>query len=301
MAYRTYLDITNGILSELNEVQLTSANFSTAKGIQQFVKDSVNRAYFDLVNENPESPWLSTVCADEPYGGNEFVDTVVGQRWYFLRKNSSGSHGTAKDFSRVDWDHFYLTTDEVGTCSVAGVCSNPAFTTAETCVAAGNEWTDYDTEEVCTAAGETWTATHSSPHTRRKLKFITIEQWHKHYRESDDDSVDTGSYTTPVRVVMSPCGRKFGLSPMPDKVYRIFFYAWDQVAELSAYDDQVLFPHQWITVLSARARYYVWQFKENAQLAALALEEYKRGLKLMRDYSGRPQTMVMSDDRIRYV
>ena len=301
MSHENYLEIVNGILSELNEVPLTSSNFATAKGIQSFVKDAVNRAYLDIVNENPEAPWLATVCADEPYGGNEFVDTVEGQRWYFLKKNSSGSHGTAEDFSRVDWEHFYLTTDEVGTCSTAGVCSNPAFTTADTCISNGHTWTHYDTEEVCTAAGETWTATHSVPHTRTNLKFITLEQWHKLHRMNDDKSKDTESYGIPQRVFMSPCGRKFGLSPMPDKVYRVFFFAWNQVPLLTNYDDKILFPEQWTSVLSARARYYVWQFKENVQLAALALEEYKRGTKLMRDYSGRPQAMVMSDDRIKAV
>lgn len=301
MAYTTYLEITNGILSELNEVQLTSANFTIAKGIQQFVKDAINRAYFDLINENPESPWLAVAEDNEPYGGNHFVDLAAGQRWYDLRKHSSGSHGTAKNFSRVDWEHFYMTTDDIGTCSTSGVCSNPAFTTADTCIANGHTWTDYDTETVCTAAGETWTATHTAPHTRTTLKFLSYEQWHKLYRLNDDNSIDTQSYGVPQRVFMSQCGKEFGVSPLPDKPYRVYFYAWEQLEPLSAYDDKVRFPSQWATILSARARYYVWQFKENAQLAALALEEYKRGLKLLREYSGRPQPMVMNDDRIRLV
>jgi hypothetical protein len=301
MAYKTYLEIVNGILSELNEVQLTSANFNSAVGIQNFVKESVNRAYFDFVNENPESPWLAVAEDNEPYGGNHFVDTVPGQRWYDIRKHSSGSHGTAKNFSRVDWEHFYMTTDDVGTCTTSGVCSNPAYTTADTCIAAGSVWTDYDTQAVCEAAGETWTATHSAPHTRRNLKFVSYEQWHKHYRLNDDQAIDTGTYGVPARVFMSQCGKEFGVSPLPDKAYRVYFYAWEQLEALENYDDVVRFPIQWVTVLSARARYYVWQFKENVQLASLALEEYKRGVKLMREYSGRPQPSIMSDDRMRVV
>jgi len=108
---QTYLGLTNEILGELNEVQLTSSNFATAKGIQKFVKDAINRAYFDIANENPEFPWLSSACAgvgNDEYGNN-FVDSVAGTRWYYLKKHSSGSHGTAKDFGRVDWDNFYLT------------------------------------------------------------------------------------------------------------------------------------------------------------------------------------------------
>jgi len=52
---QTYLGLTNEILGELNEVQLTSSNFATAKGIQKFVKDAINRAYFDIANETQSS------------------------------------------------------------------------------------------------------------------------------------------------------------------------------------------------------------------------------------------------------
>ena len=49
----TYLDITNEVLRELNEVPLTAANFTNATGIQKFVKDSINKAIFDIANEEP--------------------------------------------------------------------------------------------------------------------------------------------------------------------------------------------------------------------------------------------------------
>jgi len=301
MSHKTYLNITNDILGELNEVQLTSSNFANAKGIQKFVKDAINRAYFDIANENPEFPWLSNTCSEGVEYGNTFVDSEEGIRWYYLRKHSSGSHGTAKDFGRIDWDTFYLTTEDVGTCSAAGVCSDSTYTTGDTCTAAGKTWTNYDTQVVCVAASKTWTTTHSTPHTRQNLKFTPIDTWKKHFRESDDGAKDTSTYGKPTKVIMSPCGRKFGLSPLPDKAYRIYFYSWEQINELAAYDDEVKYPEQWTSVLMARARYYIWQFKENIQLSTLALDEYKKGIKLMKAYTGKPQPSVMMDDRIRFV
>jgi len=300
MSHKTYLTITNDILGELNEVQLTSSNFTNAKGIQKFVKDAINRAYFDIANENPEFPWLATTTTDATEYGNNFVDTISGQRWYYLKKHSSGAHGTAKDFGRIDWDNFYLTTEDVGTCSAVGVCSDSTYTTAATCVAAEKMWTDYDESTTCVSPN-TWTATHTSPYERETLKFIPVDTWKKHYRESDDSAKDTGVYGKPTKILMSPCGRKFGVSPLPDKAYRIYFYAWEQLAELTTYDDEVKYPEQWTAVLMARARYYIWQFKENIQLSTLALDEYKKGIKLMKAYTGRPQPSVMMDDRIRFV
>lgn len=302
MSDQKYLALTNTILGELNEVQLSASNFDAAKGIQKFVKDAIKRAYFDIANENPEFPWLAATCSgvDTQEYGNTFVDTEKGVRWYQLRKNSSGAHGTAKDFGRIDWDNFYLTTEGVGSCSTSGVCSDSAYTTAETCVAAEKVWTNFDTSSTCSTPN-TWTVTHTAPHTRQQLKFITIETWRKHYRDSDDAAKDSDEYNLPTKIIMSPCGSKFGLSPMPDKAYRIYFYAWEQINELDKADDEVLYPEQWTSVLSARARYYVWQFKENIQLSALALDEYKKGLRLMKEYTGKPQPSIMTDDRIRFV
>lgn len=300
MSHKTYLSITNDILGELNEVQLTSSNFLTAKGLQKFVKDAINRAYFDIANENPEFPWLATTTTNATEYGNNFVDSVIGQRWHLLKKHSSGAHGTAKDFGRIDWDNFYLTTEEVGTCSLLGVCSDSTYTTASTCVAADKVWTDYDESTTCVSPN-TWTATHTSPYERETLKFIAVDTWKKHFRESDDSAKDTGVYGKPTKIIMSPCGRKFGLSPLPDKAYRIYFYAWEQLTELTANDDEVKYPEQWTAVMMARARYYIWQFKENIQLSTLALDEYKKGIKLMKAYTGKPQPSTMMDDRIKFV
>ena len=55
------------------------------------------------------------------------------------------------------------------------------------------------------------------------------------------------------------------------------------------------------TVLIARARYFMHQFKENSQAAAFALEDYKRGLKLMKLRLMAPDPGYVKDDRVRYV
>ena len=46
----TFLNLTNELLREMNEVELTSSNFGSAVGIQQHAKDSINRGYLDIVN-----------------------------------------------------------------------------------------------------------------------------------------------------------------------------------------------------------------------------------------------------------
>ena len=104
-----------------------------------------------------------------------------------------------------------------------------------------------------------------------------------------------------VRVLRSSDGRRFGLSPIPDKVYRIYFFAYNRPTALAADTDTVLFPEQYKPVLLARARYYIYQFKDNIAQSQLALDEYKKGLQNMADQLNSPQPEYMSDVRFTYL
>ena len=253
----TFLNLSNELLRELNEVSLTSTTFSSAIGVQAHVKDSVNSAYLDIVNEEPQWPFLATGLsgATDPMYGNVYVETVAGTRWYVLKSDSSS---LTTDYSYIDWNNFLLTT--------VGV------------------------------SGE------SAPHTIRNLRFTTTEEWKDYFRISQNkDDSDSQNYGVPSRVIKSPDNRKFGLSPIPDQVYRIWFYAYDLPTELSAHGDQIVFPNIYKPVLLARARYYVHQFKENPQASAFALDDYRRGLKLMKLHLLEPTPGYFKDDRIRFV
>ena len=80
----------------------------------------------------------------------------------------------------------------------------------------------------------------------------------------------------------------------------IWFYAYNLPTELSAHSDQLVFPNTYKPVLLARARYYVHQFKENPQAAAFALEDYKRGLRLMKLNLMESAPGYFSDDRVTF-
>jgi len=253
----TFLQLTNELLRELNEVVLKSTDFSTARGVQQHAKDSINRAYFDIVNEEPQWPFLSVSDSGgtDPMYGNVYLETVAGTRWYELKPASSS---ITTDYGSVDWDNFYLTT--------VGV------------------------------SGET------APYEDGNLRFITLENWKDFRRTSENlDDSDTQTYGKPTAIIRSPDSRNFGLSPIPDKVYRIWYFAWDSPSRLSAHSDVIVFPDVYTSVLIARARYHMWQFKDNPQSAAFALADYKKGLSSMKSNLMSPVPVYISDDRMRFV
>ena len=249
----TYLDLTNEVLRELNELPLTSANFANATGFQKFVKDTVNKSIFDIANEEPQLPFFSAGVSGstDPFYGNVTVATVAGQRFYTLK---DGSSNITTDYASIDWDDFYVTTINV--------------------------------------SGET------APYVSKGLRFLTLDDWKRYYRDSEnEDDANSQNYGEPKFVIKSPDSRKFGLSPIPDKVYNIHFYAFVRPTALSAYDDTMVLPEQYSNIVTARMRYYVWQFKESPQQAAFALDDYKKGMKSMKSNLMNPTPKYMTDDR----
>ena len=117
--------------------------------------------------------------------------------------------------------------------------------------------------------------------------------------ENNDDA-DTQQYGQPKYVIRSPDHRKFGLSPIPDKVYNVHFYAYAAPTALSAYSDEIALPDQYSNVITARARYYVWQFKESPQQAAFAMDDYKKGMRHMKSNLINPSPSYIGDDRIYF-
>ena len=252
--FRTYLDLCNTILRELNEVELTSTTFTSALGIQKFVKDTLNRAYFDICNAEDKWNFLSVGDPLNDYYGNAVIETVAGTRWYDLQSAQT----LLNQYSFIDYDNIVLTEEGV--------------------------------------SGKT------APFEVFKLQPLSLSNWQRLYgvQEAKDKS-DTQSYGIPRRVIRGPANDKIGFSPIPDGVYKIYFYAYAQPTELTASTDTVVFPKQYTSVLLARARYYVHQFKDNMSQAQLSEVEFQKGLRTMREQLLEPFPVVMDDRRSVYV
>lgn len=87
----SYLVLINNVLRDLNEVELTSSNFSSSRGIQTAVKDYVNRAIDDIINADTEWPFTVT---------SKTFTTTAGKRLY------SRSDLSTTDTKTVDYDSF---------------------------------------------------------------------------------------------------------------------------------------------------------------------------------------------------
>lgn len=105
----TFLETVNKVLSESNETELTSVNFSSAVGVHKTAKNFVNRAHLEICKKEVQWPWLAAANSNtnDPYAGNVSVETTAGVRWYLLK---TGSSSVLTDYAAVDWDSFLITT-----------------------------------------------------------------------------------------------------------------------------------------------------------------------------------------------
>lgn len=219
----TYLDIMNAVLRDTNEVPLTATNFRQARGFHAFLKEAVNRALMDIVNESTEWPWLANVPFDVDVSAhsNE-IETERRQAIYDFPEG----------IMEVDWDTFVITDMR------------------------GRE--------------------------ARQLRPISYEEW-AHYGHADvlanRTNEDVGK---PTVIYRTKDGNGFGLSPVPDKAYRVQFNSWHSPALLSDPSDPLPFPDRFYNVLVSRARYYAWMFRENLEQARLARADYDAALKRMK-------------------
>lgn len=116
----------------------------------------------------------------------------------------------------------------------------------------------------------------------RPLTPISYEEW-AHYGHADvlsnRNKEDIG---TPSVIYKTKDGKGFGVSPVPDKSYRIQYISWHSPALLKDPTDKLPFPDRFYTVLVHRARYYAWMFRENIDQARLARDDYAGGIKVMK-------------------
>lgn len=209
----TYIDLANIVLRDLNEVPLTTGNFDTARGLQAFVKEALNRSLVDIVNYNDEWPWLTSTAIDATSApqSNSFT-TVIDQIQYPVDAAASV----------IDLDTFKLKDPDADEPVVLNHAS-------------------YD-EVISARQGSA-----NVPHT--------------FYVTQDKDFI--------------------GLYPKPNKAFTVTYVSWKSPVLLSDQNDTIPFQERFYNVIVSRARYYAWQFRGNAQLAAIASDEFQSEISRM--------------------
>ena len=122
-----YLTLVNNVLRDMNEVELTSSNFTSSRGVQTTVKDYINRSISDILNSELNWPFTRAEGA---------VDAIAGKQLYSFES-------IASTLKYIDYDNVFLEAKDYitnGDFEIDGSASITNWTTVSGSPAASSKF-----------------------------------------------------------------------------------------------------------------------------------------------------------------
>ena len=284
MAYN-YLGLVNDVNRRLNEVELTSSNFSSAIGEYAMVKDAINVA-IRFINQHEFSyPFNSAVNSTTVTPGVTRYDIptntkLIDYKTARIKKDTDLSASgnnldtmtyyeyISKDYANQEDDIQSTTINAASGLSASvetiSVTSSTGFSSTGTLYIGGEQITytgilgnDFTG---CTRGANSTTAAIIADD-------VTVTQF------------DNGG--VPKFIVRTP-DNNYLLYPFPDKQYTIGFDYFTLPTDLSATTDAPSLPEQFRTIIVEGAMYTAYMFRGETQEATIMKDNFEEGIKNMR-------------------
>ena len=278
----SYLTLTNKVLARLNEVELTSTTFTSARGIQTQVKNAVNEAIRYINQREHNYPFNHATASQTLTAGvvryslpatTKVVDyntfrivkdsdlAVSGGQLSILNYNDYISRAVEQEDEINTTTTSTTHTDSVTTITVA---STTDFDSSGT-LYIGNEQISY------TAIGSSTTFTGctrgaNSTTAASIASGVTVAQF------------DKGS--VPTHIVRTP-DNNYLLYPYPNKSYSIKFDYYTFPTDLAAHGDTTTVPDRFAAVIADGATAFVYQYRGELQQYGINFERFEQGIKNM--------------------
>ena len=275
----TYLTLTNKVIARLNEVALTSATFSSARGIQVQCQNAINES-IRFINQrefnypfNHETETKTVTAGVVRYSLPTSTKTVDYNTFRIVKDSTLGNNGYK--LSLLDYNDYVnrvinqedeietTTTSTTHTDSVTTITvSSTAGFDAVGTIIIGNESINY------TAIGSstTFTGCTRGSNAIAILSGVTVTQF------------NNGG--VPEFVVRTP-DNNYLLYPFPDKSYSIKFDYYTFPAELDAHGDTTSIPDRFSPVIVDGATAFVYQYRGETQQYQLNMQRFEQGIKNM--------------------
>ena len=277
----SFLTHTNRVIARLNEVALTSSNFTSSRGIQTQCKNAVNEAVRYINQKEFQYPFNHSTKTQTLTAGTVKYSIptdakTVDYNTFRLVKDSdlSTSGGRLPILNYNDYVNAYITqedeivtttlstshTDSVTTITVA---STTGFDSSGT-LFIGNEQVTYTGTTSTTFTGATRGAgsTTASAH---------------------DSGVQVAQFTDgglPQFIVRTP-DNNYLLYPFPTKSYSIKFDYFTFPSDMSAHSDTTSIPDRFAPIIADGATAFVYQYRGETAQYQLNMQRFEQGIKNM--------------------
>ena len=277
----TFLTHTNRVIARLNEVALTSSDFSSSRGIQTQCKNAVHEAVRYINQKEFQYPFnhstkTQTLTAGTvKYSIPTDAKTVDYNTFRLVKDSDLGvSGGRLPILNYNDFVNAYITqedeivtttlsqshTDSVTTITVA---STTGFDSSGT-LFIGNEQVTYTgtTSTTFTGATRGTGSTTASAH---------------------DSGVQVAQFTDgglPQFIVRTP-DNNYLLYPFPTKSYSIKYDYFTFPSDMSAHSDTTTIPDRFAPIIADGATAFVYQYRGETAQYQLNMQRFEQGIKNM--------------------
>jgi len=278
----TYLTLTNKVISRLNEVELTSANFTSARGIQVQCQNAVNEAIRYINQREYNYPFNHATATQTLTAGTVKYTVpsstkVIDYNTFRLVKDSDLGNGSIT-LSPLNYNEYLKSyveqedeiqtttlsqshTDSVTTLTVA---STTGFASTGT-VFVGNEVMTY------TAVGSSTTLTGVTRATGGSTAAA-------HANGVQVAQFDSGGIP---KFVTRSLDNNYILFPFPTKSYSLKFDYFTFPADLAAHGDTTTIPDRFAAVIVDGATALVYQYRGEMQQYGVTFARFEDGIKHM--------------------
>ena len=277
----TFLTLTNSVLSRMNEVQLTSSTFSSARGIQTQAQNAVNEAIRYINQREFNYPFNHSTKTETLVPGTVRYSLPTDAKHadyntFRIAKDTdlgtSGSSLTTLNYNEYV-DKYISQEDDVTTTNLDGSLTDSATTITV------NSTTGFSSSGTLHIANEqvTYTGTTSTTFTgvTRGANSTTAAA------HADDVQVaefDNGG--VPLYVIRT-LDNNYLLYPFPNKTYALKYDYFTFASDLSAHSDTTSIPDRFAPVIVDGATAYAYQYRGEIQQYQLNFARFEQGIKNM--------------------
>ena len=277
----SYLTLTNKVLARLNEVQLTSSNFTNARGIQVQAQNAVNESVRYINQKEFQYPFNHSTKTETLVPGTvrysipTTAKTVDYNTFRIVKDSDLGSSGgRLYVLNYNDYINSYITQeDEITTTNLDGSLTDSATTITV------NSTTGFDSTGTIFIGNEqiTYTGTSSTTFTgaTRGANDTTAAA------HSDDTQVAQFEQGGVPQYVSRTPDNNFLLYPFPTKGFTLKYDFFSFPTDMSASTDTTTIPDRFAAVIIDGATAFVYQYRGETNQYQLNFARFEQGIKNM--------------------
>ena len=277
----TFLTLTNKVLARLNEVQLTSTSFATARGIQVQAQNAVNESVRYINQKEFQYPFNHSTKTETLVPGTvrytipTTAKTVDYNTFRLVKDSDLGSSGgRLYVLNYNDYINSYITQeDEITTTTLDGALTDSATTVTVAST------TGFDSSGTIFIGNEqiTYTGTTSTTFTgaTRGANDTTASA---HDSATQVAQFEQGG--VPQYVSRTP-DNNFLLYPFPTKGFSLKYDFFSFPTDMSASTDTTTIPDRFAAVIIDGATAFVYQYRGETNQYQLNFARFEQGIKNM--------------------